>query len=84
MHCLHMNDYPAEPNREKIADQDRVYPGQGVAPISRILKTLVDGGFQGTLSLELFNREYWSQPPQAVAKQGIESMRSAVAAAAAG
>ena len=30
---LHMNDYPAEPNREKIADRDRVMPGDGVAPL---------------------------------------------------
>lgn len=81
MHCLHMNDYPAEPNREKISDADRVYPGDGIAPLDNILRTIVNGGFQGTLSLELFNRSYWEQPPQDVAKIGLEKMKAAVASA---
>ncbi len=82
MHCLHMNDYPAQPPRPMIADKDRVYPGDGVAPIPSILATLARGGFSGTLSLELFNREYWRQPPELVAKTGLEKMKTSVAAAA--
>ena len=78
MHCLHMNDYPDAPPREQIADKDRVYPGDGVAPLDHILRTLVAGGFRGTLSLELFNRTYWEQPPQQVAKLGLEKMKAAV------
>jgi 2-keto-myo-inositol isomerase len=81
MHCLHMNDYPAEPNREQIADKDRVHCGDGVAPLGMILRTLAAGGFAGTLSLELFNRTYWQQPPQEVAKTGLEKMKAAVAQA---
>lgn len=78
MHCLHMNDYPATPNRSTIQDKDRVYPGDGVAPLNRILRTLVAGGFEGTLSLELFNREYWEQPAQQVASVGLAKMKAAV------
>jgi 2-keto-myo-inositol isomerase len=81
MHCLHMNDYPADPPRPTIADKDRVYPGDGVAPIARILSTLARGGFSGTLSLELFNRDYYRQPPDQVAKIGLEKMQASVAAA---
>ncbi len=81
MHVLHMNDYPADPPRATIKDEHRVYPGDGVAPMSMILSTLFQGGFKGVLSLELFNREYWKQPPADVAKRGIESMKAAVAAA---
>jgi 2-keto-myo-inositol isomerase len=77
MHCLHMNDYPDIP-RDQIADKDRVYPGDGVAPLATILKSLVKGGFCGVLSLELFNRSYWELPPAQVAKIGIEKMRAAV------
>ncbi len=77
MHCLHMNDYP-DIAAADIADKDRVYPGDGVAPLSMILKTLVAGGFEGTLSLELFNRSYWEQPAETVAKTGLEKMRAAV------
>ncbi|QDV24860.1 sugar phosphate isomerase/epimerase family protein [Aureliella helgolandensis] len=81
MHCLHMNDYPAEPQRAEISDQHRVYPGDGVAPLTSILQTLVAGGFDGTLSLELFNRSYWELAPQEVANTGIARMKAAVALA---
>lgn len=81
MPCLHMNDYPASPARAEIADKDRVYPGDGVAPIGEILRSLIRGGFQGTLSLELFNRDYWQQPADLVAKTGLEKMKFVVESA---
>lgn len=79
MHCFHMNDYPADPPRATIADKDRVYPGDGVAPLTEILKTLFANGFSGTLSLELFNPEYWKQDALVVAKTGLEKMKASVA-----
>lgn len=78
MTCLHMNDYPASPIRAEIADKDRVYPGDGVAPMNVILKGLFQSGFAGTLSLELFNKTYWEQPPETVAKVGLEKMKQVV------
>lgn len=81
MHVFHMNDYPAEPPREKISDQYRVFPGDGVAPTSDILRYLHEAGFQGFLSLELFNPQYFKQDPLEVARAGLEKMKSAVAKA---
>lgn len=81
MHCFHMNDYPANPPRDKIGDADRVYPGDGVAPLDEILRSLARGGFRGALSLELFNREYWQQNPQQVADTGLRKLKESVAAA---
>lgn len=81
MHCFHMNDYPAEPPRERIGDADRVYCGEGVAPLTQILKTLFAGGFSGVLSLELFNPNYWKEEAADVAKKGLDSMKAAVAKA---
>jgi sugar phosphate isomerase/epimerase len=81
MHCFHMNDYPATPPRETIRDADRVYPGDGVAPLPSILKDLLATGFRGFLSLELFNATYWQQDALTVARTGLEKMRAAVAAA---
>ncbi|MGH7201061.1 MAG: sugar phosphate isomerase/epimerase family protein, partial [Planctomycetaceae bacterium] len=75
---LHVNDYPADPPRETLRDADRVYPGDGVAPLGDILRTLRDIGFHGTLSLELFNPEYWQQDALTVAKTGLEKTRNAV------
>jgi sugar phosphate isomerase/epimerase len=78
MHVMHMNDYPADPPREQIGDAQRVYPGDGIAPLDSILRTLHDIGFRGFLSLELFNRDYWKQDAAAVARTGLEKMRAAV------
>lgn len=78
VHALHMNDYPATPERSKIADEHRVYPGDGIAPVSYVLKTLIANGFHGVLSLELFNREYWAQDPNLVASTGLAKMKACV------
>ena len=77
---LHVNDYPDIP-REKIQDKDRVYPGDGIAPYAQVFAALKKVGFQGLLSLELFNPEYWKQDALLVAKTGIEKIRAVVAKA---
>ncbi len=77
MHVLHMNDYPEAP-REELGDADRVFPGDGVAPIPRILQDMVAAGFRGSLSLELFNRDYWKKDALTVAKTGVAKMRAVV------
>jgi 2-keto-myo-inositol isomerase len=81
MPVFHMNDYPAEPPRESIQDRDRVFPGDGVAPLSQILRDLHDNGGGTVLSLELFSPTYWKQDALTVAKTGLEKMKAAVAKA---
>ncbi|HXE52631.1 MAG TPA: sugar phosphate isomerase/epimerase family protein [Tepidisphaeraceae bacterium] len=78
MPLIHTNDYPSNPPREKINDSFRVYPGDGVAPLDQIFRTLRDIGFTGYLSVELFNRGYWKQSPLKVAKASLEKTRAAV------
>ena len=78
IHVFHMNDYPADPPREKLTDADRVYPGEGTAPLKALLQDLSAGGFHVMLSLELFNRKYWSQDPLTVARTGFERMKALV------
>jgi sugar phosphate isomerase/epimerase len=78
MHVFHVNDYPAQPPRAEIGDAQRVYPGDGVAPLGMLFRTLRDGGFRGFLSLELFNRDYWRQDALLVARTGLEKTRAAV------
>ena len=75
---FHLNDYPADPPRETIRDGDRVMPGDGIAPLTQILRMLLDNGSQAVLSLELFSRTYWEKDPLEVAKTGLGKMKSAV------
>ena len=75
---VHINDYPEIPNREAVTDADRVYPGDGVAPWDQILQSLNAIGYEGMLSLELFNQDYWDQGPEASAREGLEKLRQCV------
>jgi sugar phosphate isomerase/epimerase len=78
MHVFHVNDYPASPPRDTITDADRVYPGDGVAPLDQLFRDLRDAGFCGVLSLELFNRTYWERDALEVVRTGLEKTRAAV------
>ncbi|MBL8796165.1 MAG: sugar phosphate isomerase/epimerase [Planctomycetia bacterium] len=78
MFVMHINDYPANPPRAEITDAQRIYPGDGVAPLKEILRTLHAIGFRGALSLEMFNRDYWKQDALAVAKLGLEKTKAVV------
>ena len=76
---FHMNDFPGSKPREEQNDADRIYPGDGVAPLKSILTDLNSTGGTTVLSLELFNREYWKEDPLTVARTGLQKMKQAVA-----
>jgi len=78
---FHMNDVPANLERNKIVDADRVYPGDGVAPLKSVIQTLKASGYQGMLSLELFNPTYWKQDARLVAETGLRKLKAVVEAA---
>ena len=78
---LHMNDYPSDPPRDKINDSFRVYPGDGSAPVTDILRLLKATGGRTVLSLELFNRTYWEQDGQEVVRTGLGKMKAVAAEA---
>jgi len=78
LQVFHVNDYPAEPPRDKITDAYRIYPGDGIAPLTQILRDLYENAGHTILSLELFNRTYWKQDALTVAKTGLKKTRAVV------
>ena len=82
LHVLHMNDYPAGLSRDKATDAERVYPGNGCAPLVGLVRDLIRIRYRGYLSLELFNRDYWKQDALAVAREGCIKMRRLLKSAA--
>ncbi len=72
---FHVNDYP-KIERDKIVDADRVYPGDGIAPLKDVFAVLRKMNYTGFVSLELFNRDYWKQNPHEVAKTGLTKMKA--------
>jgi 2-keto-myo-inositol isomerase len=77
---FHVNDYPGNKPRQEQTDTDRVYPGDGTAPLGRVLGSLEKMGGEKVLSLELFNHEYWKRDPLEVARTGLQKMKSLVSA----
>jgi len=75
---IHMNDYPASKPAEEQTDSDRIYPGDGVAPLKQVLRDLMSMGGTKVLSLELFNETYWKQDALQVAKTGLQKMKQLV------
>jgi len=66
------NDAPATPALAQLNDEHRVYPGDGVLPLTQIFKDLKATGYKGCISLEMYNPTYWKGDLLAVAKTGLE------------
>jgi sugar phosphate isomerase/epimerase len=75
---FHFNDFVGHIPVEKQTDNDRVYPGDGIAPWAQIIQVLKEMGTPKVLSLELFNKDYWKQDPLEVAKTGLIKMKKLV------
>ncbi len=65
------NDAPATPAIPQLGDEHRVYPGDGILPLTPIFKDLKASGYKGCISLEMYNPEYWKQDLQQVAITGL-------------
>ena len=75
---FHINDYPADPPRERIRDEHRIYPGDGIAPLEQLFRDLRAIGYTGPVSIELFNREYYKQDPLLVARTAFEKTEAVI------
>lgn len=73
---FHINDYPAGIEPNKISEPDRVYPGDGIAPLKEMLKIIKNPAKPVVLSLEVFNEGYYKQDALLVAKTGLAKMKA--------
>lgn len=60
----------------------RCFPGEGDLGVLEIAETVVGSGFDGVVSLEIFNPRYRQYPPRDVARRGAESLRRLLAQSA--
>lgn len=65
---VHFQDVPDMP-RELLTNATRLIPGDGITPIDKILKKLVEKGYSGPLSVELFLPEFQQGDPFEVARK---------------
>jgi sugar phosphate isomerase/epimerase len=81
LHVMHLNDYPQVADPSTLNDGNRIYPGDGAAPLRQIFRDLRDSGFRGFLSLELFNRDYWARSADENLSTAMEKIRASVRSA---
>jgi len=65
---VHFQDVPDEP-RELLDNTTRFIPGDGVSPLTTILRKLSDKGYAGPLSVELFLPKFQQGDPFEVARE---------------
>jgi 2-keto-myo-inositol isomerase len=75
---VHVNDFPAEPAKDRIQDRDRLFPGEGIAPLRQLASQLNRAGYAGYVSLELFQEEYGGQNALETARTGLAKMKDAM------
>ena len=79
LHHLHFEDIPGDQPLETFGQQSRVFPGEGIAPLRRIIEMLRQKGYHGPASLELFNPAVQATDPYAVAMQARSTIEPLIA-----
>ncbi len=74
IHHVHFADTPRQPPLEVAEQKDRAFPGEGIAPLQKILNKLVERGYNGPLSLELFDMDIRRTDPAIIAGRALETI----------
>ena len=72
---VHFSDAPNLPP-DKIRDDERLMPGEGVINLNAFLMALHEIGYQDALSVEVFGRHLKDMPPEEGARLGLETSRA--------
>ena len=65
---VHFQDVPDMP-REMLDTTTRAIPGDGVSPLTAILRKLAENGYDGSLSVELFLPRFQEGDPYEIARE---------------
>lgn len=62
----------------QILDRDRLFPGEGIAPLRELASQLNRAGYAGYVSLELFQEEYGGRNALETARTELTKMKDAM------
>jgi 2-keto-myo-inositol isomerase len=71
---IHVNDCEDGALNE-LTDAQRLYPTLGIIPLKQKLSILVDKGYDGYLSVEIFRPAYWDQPVEKTAHEAYTYLK---------
>jgi sugar phosphate isomerase/epimerase len=79
LHHLHFEDVPSDPPREFQGQPDRQFPGDGIAPLRRIVEVLKRKKYARAASLEMFNPAIQAMDPYQVAMKARAAIEPLIA-----
>jgi sugar phosphate isomerase/epimerase len=79
LHHLHFEDVPDTPPREIQGQPHRVFPGEGIAPLRRIVEVLKKKGYRGPASFESFTPQVQQTDPYEVAMRARKAIEPLIA-----
>jgi 4-hydroxyphenylpyruvate dioxygenase len=71
---VHLNDMRDIPADLSDCNADRVLPGEGVLDLPVLIGALEAGGYGGSYSIEMFNRDLWELPAAETARRCYRSL----------
>ena len=72
----HIDDAGLNKEAGSQTDPDRVMPGDGQINLKAEIEILKEIGYDKTVSLELFNQEWWEKEPEETLRVGLERIKS--------
>jgi len=72
--AFHVNDAPSIPISE-LRDSDRVMPLDGIVNLREYISQLQSLHFNGPISVELFNKQYWEMDPKLVVERARSGLK---------
>ncbi|MGH8701224.1 MAG: sugar phosphate isomerase/epimerase family protein [Burkholderiales bacterium] len=79
MFAFQYSDVPAGPAAAAKRPTDRLPPGKGIVRWHEVFQLLLEKNYRGYLSYEAPNPEYWSRPPEEVAREAVVATRQLLA-----
>lgn len=75
---LHIHDVLSSYPRDQYKDRHRVMPGDGILDLKKFIQIALKKGFNGDISLGVYNHDNWSRNPFEVAKEGYEKLKKII------
>ncbi len=66
-------DSKPKPHEQLNMLEDRLFPGEGVAPVRDVMERAAAAGYSGLWTVELFNPDYKTRPAADIAKKAFET-----------
>lgn len=72
LYIFHINDAEDRP-RNELNDSHRLLPGLGILPLSEIVQSFRNIGYDSVASVEIFRPSYWDMDPFQLAKEAYRA-----------